>query len=488
MSEKNSTLNTFSSASQMLAALRSGQISALELLELHLQQIERYNPQLNAIVYPDYDNARKTAQQADAKRAQGADQPLLGLPITIKDCIHVEGLPSTMGVPQFRDFRPASDGRLAGRAKAAGAVLLGKTNVPPYAGDLQSDNPIYGRTNNPWNLERTPGGSTGGGGAALAAGLTPLEFGSDIGGSIRIPASFCGVYGHRPSESALVRSGHLPGSPLPNPALVMGVQGPLARSPKDLRLAFDVVSGAEIGEEIAWRLQLPASRHTKLTDFRVAVLPRLDWLPVDDEIWAAQENLVEKLSRLGVQVQTLSPAELGDLREYHKVYRSMLQVVLTIGVPLAERQAIAELMRASGDEFLIADAAGYVATAEDFVIWHARREQYRAGYRAFFKDWDILLAPITVVPAFPHDNSEFTRRVIRVNGQTAPYLNHIIYASFATLAGQPTTAFPVGFNREGLPLGLQAIGPYLEDYTPMQFAELLEAEFGGYQPPPGYGA
>ncbi|MGH2598831.1 MAG: amidase family protein, partial [Dehalococcoidia bacterium] len=176
-------IDAFAPATEMLRALRAGEVSAVELLELHLRRIERHNPALNAIVTPCYEDARRTAEAADAARARGEDGPLLGLPLTIKDCIDVAGLRGTAGVVDFAERCPEEDSRVAARVRAAGAVLLGKTNIPPMAGDWQSDNPVFGRTNNPWDLERTPGGSTGGGAAALAAGLAALEFGSDIGGS-----------------------------------------------------------------------------------------------------------------------------------------------------------------------------------------------------------------------------------------------------------------------------------------------------------------
>ena len=300
MTNSATTINAFASAHAMLAALQAGQISATELLELHLARIARYNPQINAIVTPNEEQARLRAAEADAAYARGESLgPLHGLPLTIKDCIEVAGLLTTAGVPERAEAISMQNGPVAPWILDAGAVLMGKTNVPPYAGDWQANNEVFGRTNNPWDLSRTPGGSTGGGAAALAAGLTPLEFGSDIGGSIRIPAAFCGVYGHRPSDTAAPRYGHVPGSPLPNAAAVMAVQGPLARSAVDLELALDVIAGPIVGEDVAWRLALPPARHTSLADFRVAILPQAPWLPVDAEITAALDDLAARLSRAG---------------------------------------------------------------------------------------------------------------------------------------------------------------------------------------------
>ena len=473
------------SASAMLRALHGREISAVELLDLHLERVSRFNPALNAIVTPDFDNARAVSETYDADRADGLSGPLLGLPLTIKDCIDVAGLIGTAGVPDFADRVPETDSRLSARVRAAGGVIMGKTNVPPYAGDWQSSNPIFGRTNNPWDLGRTPGGSTGGGAAAVAAGLTPLEFGSDIGGSIRVPAAFCGIYGHKPSETAVTRSGHFPGSPLPNPAAVMSVQGPLARTAEDLALALDVVAGPDIGEDVAWRLELPPSRHDRLADFRVAVLPSVEWLAVDDEIREAQERLIECLQDSGARIEEAQPAAFGDLRAHHEVYSSILGLVTSSG-SAEDRSHLANNMRATGDQFQIAMARGIEATGLDLMMWLAHRERFRAAYREFFNDWDVLVAPITLTPAFPHTDAPWPQRRLNVDGREVDYGLQTVYPAVATLCGQPATAFPVGMTRSGLPIGLQAIGPYLEDHTPIRFASLLEAAFMGFRSPPGF--
>ena len=479
-------LDLFSSATAMLQALRERQLSAVELLDLHLRRIERFNPTLNAIVIPDYDNARKVAEAADAARARGEDGPLLGLPLTIKDCIDVEELLGTAGVEQFAKRIPESDSRLVAHVREAGAVIMGKTNVPPNAGDWQSVNPIFGRTNNPWDLSRTPGGSTGGGAAALAAGLTPLEFGSDIGGSIRIPSAFCGLYGHKPSETALARSGHFPGSPLPSPSSIMSVQGPLARSAEDLELAFDVTAGPDVGEDVAWRLDVPPTRHKRLSDFRVAVMPAIGWLPVDAEILEAPERLISALGKAGATVKEAQPEAFGDLRRHHQLYSSLLTLLTSRGGTEETRRHRAENMRATGDEFDAAMARGLEASAVDFMAWLSERELLRQSYRQFFSNWDVLIAPITIVPAFPHTDDPWRTRTVEVNGNPVKYGLQTVYPAVATLCGQPATAFPMGLTRSRLPIGLQAIGPYLEDHTPMRFTALIEQELGGFLRPPGY--
>jgi amidase len=256
-----SLMDTFASATQMLHALRTRKIASAELLEMHLQQIGQLNPRMNAIITPNYENAKVAARAADQARLKGHENPLLGLPVTFKDCISVGGLRCTMGVAEYLDYVPEYEAVVVARVKQAGAIVLGKTNIPPWADDWQTDNAIFGRTANPWNRDCTAGGSTGGGAAALAAGMTPLEFGSDMAGSIRVPAAFCGVYGHRPSETALPQTGGNPWRVLPNPTLAFVVHGPLARYAEDLELALDVTAGPDQGEDAAWRLSIPAARH-----------------------------------------------------------------------------------------------------------------------------------------------------------------------------------------------------------------------------------
>jgi amidase len=486
------TVDAFASATQMLAALDARKISAVELLELHRQRIERHNPALNAIVEPDFERARHDAEAADARRQRGPAGALLGLPMTLKESYNVRGLRTTCGMPFWKDFRSEHDAPVTARVKAAGAAVMAKTNVPQMLADWQSANPIYGRTNNPWDLSRTPGGSTGGGSAALAAGLTPLEFGSDIGGSIRVPAAFCGIFGHRPSETALPRSGQFPFPPMPNAAVVMGVQGPMARSAEDLELALDVSAGADTGEDVAWRLALPRARHHRLGDFRVALLPGLDWVPLDAEIAAAIESLASRLGRLGCQVKSVQPEAFGDHRRHYGLYLTLLTTVTSSRTPPEQRRARLDVMRTRDDEWSRAQQSGIEGAAPDFIGWIAQREVYRAGWRAFFREWDVLLAPAFYRPAYPHVETPWPAtptsfaRTLDVNG--APVLEELglFYPAVATLAGQPSTAFPVGLTRGGLPIGLQAIGPYLEDRTPLRFAALLEREIGGFVRPPGY--
>jgi len=477
-------INHYSSAADMLAALRAREISAVELAELHITRIETHDNELNAIPVKTFDRVREQAEAADARLAAGQDTPLLGLPMTLKESTQTAGLPQSAGIEGFKDHVPSTDGLIARAVFDAGAGLLGKTNIPVALADWQADSPVYGRTSNPWDLTRTPGGSTGGGGAALAAGLTPLEVGSDIGGSIRVPAAYCGVYGHRPSETAIPKTGAFPLADLPSPAFLMGVQGPLARTATDLALLFDVLRGPELGEEVGWKQELPPPRRQTLGEFRVAVIDSVLGVRGSSQMQARLEELASLLSRAGARVEAAAPD--FDMQAYFHDYTRLLQVMVSQAMPRAEREARAAKMRDSGDPLSMAQADGFVMDAHDYLALVRRRETARAAWLAFFRDWDIVIAPMTLDAAFPHQTAEFRERTLMVDNQSVSYFSNILFPMLAIFSGLPSTAFPAGLDAQGLPLGLQAIGPYLEDRTPLRFAQLLEREWHRFQPPPRY--
>jgi amidase len=477
-------IDHYSTATAMVAALSRRKISSTELVEMHIARIAAHDGTLNAIPVRTFARARQAAQRADARLAAGDTAPLLGLPMTLKESTLVAGLPQSAGMLAFKDYRPALDGPIATRVFAAGACLLGKTNIPVALGDWQADSPVYGRTNNPWDVSRTPGGSTGGGGAALAAGLTPLEVGSDIGGSIRVPAAYCGVYGHRPSETAIPKSGAFPQADVPNPAFLMGVQGPLARSARDLALLFEVLVGPEPGEEVGWQLALPPARRQRLTDFRVALLPPPLGVQAATSMQARLTELAQFLSRAGATVAAAAPEV--DFTAYYHDYLRLLNVMTTIGMPREQRAAHAAQLRQAGDPASLARAEGLEMDAAAYVRLVARRECARVAWRAFFRDWDVVLAPMTLDVAFPHQEAAFAERRLTVDDRSVPYDATLLYAMPAIFVGLPSTAFPGGLNEAGLPLGLQAIGPYLEDRTTLQFAQLVEEAWYRFEPPPGY--
>lgn len=477
-------IGPYSTAGAMLAALASKDVGSVELVQLHLDRIEAHDGALNAVPVRTPELALEAAARADEARARGEVAPLLGLPMTLKESTQVAGLPQSAGIEAFAAYRPAADGPLARRVFAAGACLLGKTNIPVALADWQADSPVYGRTNNPWDPSRSPGGSTGGGGAALAAGMTPLEVGSDIGGSIRVPAAFCGVYGHRPSETAVPRAGSFPLADLENPASVMGVQGPLARSAFDLELLFDVLAGPVDGEEAGWRLHLPPARHERLADFRVAVMPPLNLATPSADVQHAVEELVGVLRSAGATVGLSMPAV--DPESYFADYLTMLALITSQGQSREQREAGAAQAIASGDAMLAAEAAGLTIDAHGFLDLHRRRERARLAWREFFRDWDVLVCPTALGSAFPHQTAPFPERTLDLDGRSVPYGLNLVYPMWAIFPGQPATAFPAGLDPRGLPLGLQAVGPYLEDRTTLRFAQLLEREWRDFEPPPGY--
>ena len=477
-------IGPFSSASEMLAALDSGEVSSRELIELHIDRIEKCDGDLNAMAVRTFDRARAAAQVADAARARGDRAPLLGLPMTLKESTQVAGLPQSAGILALKDYRPTEDGMIARRVFDAGGCLLGKTNIPVALGDWQADSPIYGRTNNPWDLGRTPGGSTGGGAAALAAGMTPLELGSDIGGSIRVPAAYCGVYGHRPSETALPRAGAFPFGDLDNPAIVLGVHGPLARSMTDIELLFDVVAGPGEGEGAGWQLALPAARHDSLADFRVAIMPATTIAQPSAVMETRVDDLASFLGRAGAKVERVMPDI--DQRSYFADYLILFTVMTSLGQSRDEREEAARHIGVRDDDILAATRTGLTIDAAEFIGLLSRRERARAVWRAFFVDWDVLICPTALDVAFEHQSGDQNDRMLSIDGRSVTYMLNIVYPMWAIHTGQPATAFPAGCSPSGLPLGLQAIGPYLGDRTTMRFAQLLEREWHSFEPPPGY--
>jgi amidase len=374
--------------------------------------------------------------------------------MTVKEAFNVAGLPTTWGLPAAKDWIAPCDATGVARLKAAGAVILGKTNVPPRLADWQSDNPIHGRTNHPLDPTRTPGGSSGGGAAAVAAGMVPLELGSDIGGSIRVPAAFCGLFGHKPSYNLIPQRGHAPaGFDGADPPL--NVVGPIARTASDLVLALDVLAGPGENEETGYRLDLPAPRHDRLADFRILIIDAHPLAALDSEIQGALHDLSARLERAGASVARHSD-RLPDLAAAQATYWTLLMTTMSRGAPPQP-----------GLESEPVSAHDWMNALDDQLY-------YRRQWRHLFEAFDIVLAPVMGVVAFPHDNSPFSSRVHVIDGVPTPYAAQIAWPGMATLANLPATAIPVGKTRAGLPIGLQAIGPYLEDRTTLAFAGMVE--------------
>jgi len=475
------------SARELAAMIRRKQISSRELLDFFVAAIDERNPPLNAVVTLDIENAQRAADEADEAVVRGdALGPLHGLPMTIKDTFETAGLRTTAANPIWKDHIPDRDADPVARLKAAGAVVFGKTNLPFMASDVQSYNDIFGCTNNPHDLSRTSGGSSGGAAVALAAGFTSLELGSDIGGSIRTPAHWSGVYGHKPSFGIVSNRGHIPGPPGAQAQPDLEVSGPLARSAEDLALALDVLAGPDENEIVGWRLDLPKSRHERLSDFRVATWFDDPAIPVDGAVRARFEATVDALRGAGVQVD--EKARPGfDLGDFIRAYYRLLMPIILAELP---KDAVEGLLRneAKFDENDSSDAAESARAPmirhRDWLRTDERRAQWRVAFREFFANYDVLLCPVTSVAAIRHDHSPMAGRTIEVNGQARPYADLFGWISMATACHLPATVAPFGPTPEGLPVGIQIIGPYLEDHTTIEFARLLGDLIGGFSPPP----
>lgn len=479
--------HAFDTATELAQRIREKDISSRELTEDYIRRIEKYDGALNAVVVRDFDRALEAADAADAALARGDRLGRLhGLPMTIKEAYDIEGLPTTWGVPQFANHVATSDAEAVKRFKEAGAHFLGKTNVPLQLGDCQTYNEIYGTTKNPWNLERVPGGSSGGSAAALAAGLAALESGSDIGGSIRNPAHFCGVYGHKPTWGIVPDQGHaLPGM-VASPDIA--VVGPLARSAEDLALALDVVSGADPFRAAGWKLDLPRPGKRALADYRVAIWPSCELAPVSVEVSDRVQQLGDRLARLGAGVSDSARPEI-DVRHGFEVYAYMLNGVISAGFPDEIYQGMLRAADALDPDDRSLEAVMLRSTVQrhrDWVRMDHARARLRKAWSRFFQEFDVLLCPISPVAAFPHDHSPFPSRKLLVDGHERPYLEQVFWAGLVTVAYLPSTVFPTGPSREGLPIGLQAVGPEFHDHTCIDFARLVTEEFGGFGPPPGY--
>ncbi len=477
----------FKSAVELAALIKSKSISSLELTNLYIERIERFDETINAVVVRDFERARAAAEAADRALAKGQNLgPLHGLPMTIKEAYDLAGLPTTWGVPEFAGNVAATDSDTVARLKQAGAHFMGKTNVPLNLADFQSFNEIYGTTGNPWDPTRTPGGSSGGSSAALAAGLTALEAGSDIGGSIRNPSHFCGTYGHKPTWGVVSDRGHsLPGVAAPADIAVVG---PMGRSAEDLRLSMDVIAGPQALDAPGWRLTLPAPEHSRLGQFRVALWPSDELAPVSTEISERVEMIGSVLSKHGATVSDQARPNV-DFEQAFETYNSLLWGVMASGMKPEERLALQQqaAQLPDSDRSISALMARY--SVQDHATWsRANNERFhlRAAWRAFFNDWDILICPQMATTAFPHDHGDYMERTLTVNNETQSYFQQVFWAGMITVAHLPSTVFPTGPSNEGLPIGLQAVGPEFHDYRTIEFTRLLAEEIGGFQAPPGY--
>ncbi|HET9584690.1 MAG TPA: amidase [Bradyrhizobium sp.] len=480
----------YRSVSELRGMLDGRKISATELLDQAIKRIEAQDARINAVVVRDFERALVSAAAADRALAQGERKPLLGISVTVKESFNIGGLPTTWGLPMGRDWRAAEDAVAVARLKAAGAVVLGKTNLAIGLADWQSYNAVYNTTNNPWDVARTAGGSSGGSAAALAAGFVPLELGSDISGSIRVPAHFCGVFGHKPTSDLVPQRGHAPPrSQAMQTDLTsgLGVCGPMARTASDLALALEVLAGPDENQAAAYRLSLPPARHADLRSYRLLVIDNHPLLPVASDIRAALDQLAGRLTAAGAAVAR-SSALLPDLAESARLHTKLVRNVVNFARPpeyfQKMREGTAALSR-DDDSLKAWRLRAPLLTHHEWMTGEISRARLRQQWQLLFREFDVVLCPPHAVVAFPHDHlADMEERRLDIDGTAHPYLSQIVWGTVATPPGLPATVMPISRSREGLPIGVQIIGPFLEDRTTIAFAGLMEREFGGFSPPP----
>lgn len=452
----------FSRTTQLAAAIRAGHVSATEVLEVHLAQIDQYNPALNAVVTLDAERAHERARQADAALARGQVWgPLHGVPFTLKDAHSTAGMRTTTGFPPL-DHVPQADSTVTARLQAAGGILIGKTNVAEMLADPgQSHNSIFGRTNNPWNVERTPGGSSGGAAAALASGITPFEIGTDLAGSIRIPAHFCGLFGLKPTEHRVSLAGLIPGLPPPRSVRILSCIGPMARSVEDLALLYSIIAGPDRGDTEVQPVPVDTVPELELKTLRIAFSPAFPGFPVAADIRDAVAELAKQLSSLSAAVAEATLPQLDFNQEL-----------------VSASELIGMMVRAFQPE-----AQAQPTTLAQYLEALHRRDQSLIAWEQFFDSWDVLLCPVSMVTAFPHCEPG---SLLDVNGQKVEYGMVSAYCTLFNYTGHPAVVLPAQLDGDGLPIGVQIVGKRWDESRLLAIAKALTQVTGEFRRPPGY--
>lgn len=492
----------FMSASELAWKIQSRQITSVEVVEAYLAQIAKYNGKLNAIVTLDVEGARQRAKEADAAIARGEIWgPLHGVPITIKDNIAVAGMKTTSSLPALANYVPDFDAPVVERLRKAGAIIMGKTNLPAFAMDIQTNGPVFGRANNPWDIERTTGGSSGGAAAALAAGLTALEIGNDLGGSIRIPSHFCGIYGLKPTEYMVPKLGVFPGYPLsdmPKPEFnswrYLVYQGPLARSIDDLKLALTIIAGPHPDEPLVPLVNLTQPKEKELKDLRIAWTDDFGGVPVTADTKAAMKDLADKLEKQGCRVEKLNPTgfdftlawktynEILDLQmgPYTPSYARFLQYVL--GGSIRKKMGVGKMV--------------IPQTYEKFLRALTQRDMLTATMEKFVGQYDAFLCPVTASSAFRHItpdgyvpplNFPYYTKPVLIDDKPQTYMAaNMAYTTIFNLTGNPVVIIPMGYSKEGMPIGVQIVGKHWRDMELLSVAKQIDGVSGAFKHPPGY--
>ncbi len=481
------------SASALAEAIARGSISARAALDHYLARIERRGEPINAVVVLNAESARERADAADAALAAGDNWgPLHGVPMTVKDSYEVLGFTTVVGEPKLADYNSQRNATAVQRLLDAGAVVFGKTNTPRLAQDVQTYNPVYGTPHNRWNTQRTSGGPAGGAAAALAAGFTPLELGSDLAGSIRTPCNWCGVYGHKPSYGLVPMFGQIPGPPGARADPDLCVAGPMARSAPDLALAMDILAGPAAPDGAVWRVELPEPKPRSLTDFRVACYFDSDFAPVAGSIKTKLRDTAGALETAGVDVTWLNDLPDG-LEKTYTLYDQLLNGLVGAGLPakLYKKISRSALFYNLFGRTEMGTLGGFAARAAvshyDWAKANEARHKLRQTWHAFFADYDVVLLPVAPVSAIAHDHSKkMFERKIQPDGQPRPYTDLFHWIAPATTAGLPATSAPIGVDDDNLPVGLQIVADYGQDKTAIAFAGHLAQLIGGFAAPPDY--
>jgi amidase len=452
----------FSSTTQLAAAIRAGHVSATEVLQAHLAQIDAHNPTINAVITLDVERAYERAREADAAVARGEFWgPLHGVPFTLKDAHATAGMRTTTGVPEFSDYVPKVDSPVTARLKAAGGILVGKTNVPVMLADYQTTNPIFGRTNNPWNVERTSGGSSGGAAAALACGMTPFEIGTDLSASIRIPTHFCGVFGLKPTERRVPLTGLIPALPGPRSVRIMSCIGPMARTIEDLALLYSIIAGPDGDDTEVAPVPIDTVPQLALKDLRIAFAPTFPGIPVAAEIRASVEELAKQLTPLCTAIEE---APLPQVDFNQELVRAGEMIGMITGA------------------FQQEDTERPITLAQYLEALHFR-DQSILAWEHFFEEWDMLLCPPTMVTAFPHCQPGSP---LLLDGMQVNYYMTAAHGTVFNYTGHPSVVLPYQRDHDGLPIGIQIVGKRWSESRLLAMAKAVTEVTGAFQRPPGY--
>jgi amidase len=477
----------FAPATKLAAMIRSKKIGCLELLEHYLARVEKYNSVLNAIVAEDISTAKKRARAADRAVARGDKLgPFHGVPMTVKDAFDVKGLPTTWGLPELKDNKAQSNALAVDRWLAAGANVFGKTNVPPWPADSQTANPIYGITRNPWDTRRTPGGSSGGSAAVVAAGLAGIEIGSDIASSIRNPAIYCGIYGHKPTYGICPPRGHTERDRITPDDI--SVVGPLARSAVDLAPALGVMAGPDEIDSAGYRLELKKPDKKALKEFRIAVLYDDPTSEIGQEIQDTLHAVTDFLVKSKVKVRENARPAL-NMHRVHEVYNLMLRAASAYrqtDEQFAQNAEAARKLDPRDESFKARALRAAAMSHREWLVLEEERNRLRWVWHEFFKDYDLLLCPLVPFAAPIHDPTPALDRLFSINGKQIPFTTTLFWAGLTGLTYLPATGIPTGLSKEGMPIGIQIVGPQFGDLACIEFAKLMEKQYRGYVPPPGY--